>query len=65
MYGTYESHLNRKWKLRSWSVENFLCQRANISIGKIARSAEYQMDEKFSNVLIFGTIFRFSKLKRF
>ena len=38
---------------------------ANISIGKIAKSAEYRMDKQFQNLLIFGTKFRFSKLKKF
>ena len=37
---------------------------ANTEIGKIARSAEYPMDEQFRNFPIFGAKFWFSKLKK-
>ena len=46
----YKSHYNRKWKLRTQSVEIHSYQRANMKISKIA-SAEYRMDEKFQNLL--------------
>ena len=40
-------------KLRQWSVEIELYQKANTRISKIASGAGYQMDEQFQNLLIF------------
>ena len=48
----YESHCNKKFKLRRQSVEINLYQRANIRISKIASGAQYRMDEQFQNLLI-------------
>ena len=42
-----------------------LYQKASIRIGKIASRAEYQIDEKFQNLSIFGANFQFSELKKF
>ena len=46
-------------------VKSDLCQKANVSIGKIAKSAKYRMDEQFKNFPILGTKFLFSELKKF
>ena len=36
----------------------------NMKIDEIARSAEYQMDEKFQNLLIFGILINFQIKKK-
>ena len=42
-----------------------LYQKASIIIREIASGAEYQMDEKFQNLPIFGAKFQLSELKKF
>ena len=49
-----------KLKRRNWFISE-----GNMRIGKLVISAEYQMDEQFQNLLIFGAKFGFSKLKEF
>ena len=48
---TYENHYNVKWK-------------SNMKIVKIANSADYQMDEQFRNLLIFGILIIFQIKKK-
>ena len=46
---------------------NFMNERANMRIGKIASGAEYRMDEQFQSLLIFviSIVFQFEKLRNF
>ena len=56
---------NRQISVIDKFMKIHLYQKASIIIREIASGAEYQMDEKFQNLPIFGAKFQLSELKKF